>query len=42
MEALHKRRGRDKFVPFPLLSNMVAAGYLGHKSGKGFCKYPKK
>lgn len=39
MEDLHKRRGGDKFLPCPLLSNMVAAGYLGHKSGKGFYDY---
>jgi len=42
MEDLHKRRGGDKFIPCPLLSNMVAAGYLGHKSGKGFFDYSKK
>jgi len=41
MEDLHKRRGGDKFIPCPLLSNMVAAGYLGHKSGKGFYDYSK-
>lgn len=39
MEDLHQRRGGDKFLPCPLLSNMVAAGYLGHKSGKGFYEY---
>ncbi|MDP2644268.1 MAG: 3-hydroxyacyl-CoA dehydrogenase NAD-binding domain-containing protein [Desulfobacterales bacterium] len=42
MEDLHHRRGGDKFIPCPLLSNMVAAGYLGHKSGKGFYDYSKK
>lgn len=41
MEDLHKRRGGDKYIPCPLLSNMVAAGYLGHKSGKGFYDYSK-
>lgn len=41
MEDLHARRGGDKFIPCPLLSNMVAAGYLGHKSGKGFFDYTK-
>ena len=41
MEDLHKRRGGDKFIPCPLLSNMVAAGYLGHKSGRGFYDYSK-
>ncbi|MBW1998970.1 MAG: 3-hydroxybutyryl-CoA dehydrogenase [Deltaproteobacteria bacterium] len=39
MEDLHKRRGGDKFLPCPLLSNMVAAGSLGRKSGKGFYDY---
>lgn len=42
MEDLNKRRGGDKFLPCPLLSNMVAAGYLGPKSGKGFYDYTKK
>jgi 3-hydroxybutyryl-CoA dehydrogenase len=41
MQDLHERRGGDKFLPCPLLSNMVAAGYLGHKSGKGFYDYSK-
>jgi 3-hydroxybutyryl-CoA dehydrogenase len=41
MEDLHKRRGGDKFLPCPLLSNMVDAGYLGHKNGKGFYDYSK-
>lgn len=41
MVDLHKRRGGDKFIPCPLLSNMVAAGYLGHKSGRGFYDYSK-
>ncbi len=41
MEDLHKRCGGNKFLPCPLLSNMVAAGYCGHKSGKGFYEYSK-
>lgn len=39
MDDLHKRRGGDKFLPCPLLSNMVSAGYLGVKSGQGFYSY---
>ncbi len=40
-EDLYKRRGGDKYTPCPLLVNMVAAGYLGRKSGKGFFDYNK-
>jgi 3-hydroxybutyryl-CoA dehydrogenase len=40
-EDLNKRRGGDKYVPCPLLVNMVAAGYFGKKSGKGFYDYAK-
>lgn len=39
MEDLNHRRGGDKFLPCPLLSNMVAAGKLGVKSGEGFYTY---
>lgn len=42
MTDLHSRRGGDKFIPCPLLSNMVAAGYLGQKTGKGFYDYTNK
>lgn len=40
-EDLNKRRGGDKYVPCPLLVNMVSAGYYGTKSGKGFFDYKK-
>jgi 3-hydroxybutyryl-CoA dehydrogenase len=40
-EDLNKRCGGDKYVPCPLLVNMVAAGYHGTKSGKGFYDYKK-
>ncbi|RYZ16236.1 MAG: 3-hydroxybutyryl-CoA dehydrogenase, partial [Sphingobacteriales bacterium] len=33
--------GNPKYAPCPLLTNMVAAGYLGVKSGEGFYKYTK-
>ena len=41
-EDLHQRRGGDKYLPCPLLGNMVAAGYYGVKSGKGFYDYAKR
>ena len=42
LEGLHQRCGGDKYLPCPLLSNMVAAGYLGRKVGKGFYDYSKE
>ncbi|MGZ3882847.1 MAG: 3-hydroxyacyl-CoA dehydrogenase family protein, partial [Bacteroidia bacterium] len=31
--------GNPKYAPCPLLVNMVMAGHLGAKSGKGFYDY---
>lgn len=42
MEVLHKGLGDDKYRPCPLLRNMVAAGHLGRKSGRGFYDYSAK
>jgi 3-hydroxybutyryl-CoA dehydrogenase len=42
MEVLHEGLGDDKYRPCPLLRNMVRAGYLGRKSGRGFYSYEGK
>ncbi|XXQ36919.1 3-hydroxybutyryl-CoA dehydrogenase [Plasmodiophora brassicae] len=39
MQVLHHNLGDSKYRPCPLLANMVAAGWLGKKSGKGFYDY---
>ena len=40
LEVLHHGLGDDKYRAAPLLRKMVAAGYLGRKSGRGFYEYP--
>lgn len=39
LKVLHEGLGKTHYMPCPLLTNMVNAGYLGIKSGEGFYKY---
>ena len=39
LNVLHNGFGNPKYAPCPLLVNMVTAGHLGAKSGKGFYEY---
>ncbi|GAB4412300.1 MAG: 3-hydroxybutyryl-CoA dehydrogenase [Bacteroidia bacterium] len=41
LEVLHQGLGQPKYAPCPLLRNMVTAGHLGRKSGRGFYTYEK-
>lgn len=41
-EVLHREFGDDKYRPATLLRNLVAAGWYGKKSGRGFYAYDDK
>lgn len=40
LHALHERSGDRQYLPTPLLGQMVSAGLLGRKAGRGFYRYP--
>jgi 3-hydroxybutyryl-CoA dehydrogenase len=42
MMVLHRERGDPKFFPCPLLRQLVQAGRLGDKTGRGVYEYPAK
>ncbi len=39
LEALYKETGDPKFIPPVTIKQMVRAGLLGRKTGKGFYEY---
>ena len=41
MRVLHEGLGEDRFAPPKVLEDLVAAGHLGQKTGRGFFEYQK-
>jgi 3-hydroxybutyryl-CoA dehydrogenase len=41
MRVLHEGLGEDRFAPPAVLVDLVEAGHLGQKSGRGFHTYPR-
>jgi len=41
MEVLHEGFGEERFAPPRVLVDLVAAGHLGQKTGRGFHDYSK-
>ena len=42
LEILYEGHGEQKYFPCPLLRQMVEAGHLGRKTGRGFYDYSGK
>ena len=42
MDVLHKGDGEERFQPPRILVELVEAGHLGQKTGRGFHDYAKK